>query len=138
MIGNIPMPTDRASFDSAIATVLSEHATLRHLAAMASEGANFSADDALSLANAVTSHEHAEDRLFELPFLTRTPASVISTGARLHHICVDYTSGKNSRHPNSRTAATLLSDALLAHIAAEEVWLAHEKELHHERLLKSI
>ena len=138
MIGNIPLPTDRASFDSAISTILSEHATLRGLAAAASNENSFSTDDVMSLVDAVGAHEGAEARLFGLPFLTRTPESVISTGARTHQLCLDYTS-ENARHPGaSAAAAALFADALLTHLTAEEAWLAHEKELHHERLLRSI
>lgn len=138
MIGNSPLPTDRASFDSAIGAIFSEHATLRHLATGAAEGSDFSAADAISLVDAMTAHERTEARLFELPFLTRTPKSVISTGARAHQLSLDYTSRMHSGHPDSSAAATLFGKALLAHLAAEEAWLAHEKELHHERLLNSI
>lgn len=126
-------PTDRASFDKAMAAILSDHATLRHLAVAASKRSGFSADDALSLADAMAAHESAEARLFDLPFLTRTPESVTATATRAHQLCLDYTSG-NFRLPDPSAAAALFVDALLAHLAAEEAWLAHEREHQNERL----
>ncbi len=132
-----PSPTDRASFDSAITAVLAEHTTLRRLAIAATKQSGFSADDTMSLADAMTAHESIEARLFALPFLTRPPESVTSTGAQARRRCLDYTSG-NFRLPNPSDAAALFVDALLAHLAAEEAWLAHEEEDHHERLLHAI
>jgi hypothetical protein len=130
-------PTDRASFDGAMAAVLSEHATLRRLAVAVSKRPGFRSDDAMSLADAVTSHESTEARLFALPFLTRPPKSVTATAAQARRRCLDYTSG-NFSLPDPSAAAALFVDALLAHLAAEEAWLAHEKEHHHERLLNAI
>lgn len=130
-------PTDRASFDSAMAAVLAEHATLRRLAAAVSKHPDFSSDDTMSLADAVASHEDVEARLFALPFLTRPPKSVTATAAQARQKCLDYTSG-NFRVPSAGAAAALFADALLAHLAAEEAWLAREKELYHQRLLANI
>ena len=137
MIANTPLPTDRASFDSAIAAVLAEHATLRRLAVAASKRPGFSTDDTLSLADAMTAHESAEARLFALPFLTRPTEFVTSTGAQARRRCLDYTSGK-FRFPDPSAAAAVFVDTLLVHLAAEEEWLADESEHHHERLLNSI
>lgn len=133
MIANTPSPTNRAEFDSAMAAILAEHATLKRLAAVASRHPGTSADDALSLADAMSSHENTEARLFALPFLTRPPASVTATGMRARQRCLDYTSGNYSL-PDPGAAAALFVDALLAHLAAEEAWFAHEKEYQHERL----
>lgn len=132
-----PIPTDRPSFDSAITAILSEHRTLRRLATIVSKQPSFSSDNTLSLADALTLHESTEARLFALPFLTRPPKSVTATGAQARQRCLDYTSA-NSRVPDPRAASALFIDALLTHLAAEEVWLARESELHHERLLNAI
>ncbi|OHC71108.1 MAG: hypothetical protein A2045_09670 [Rhodocyclales bacterium GWA2_65_20] len=126
-------PTDRASFNRAMADVLSEHATLRRLAVIASRRSCFCADDAMSLADAMAAHESAEARLFALPFLTRPPESVTATAARASRRCIEYTSG-NFRLPDPSAAAALFIEALLAHIAAEEAWLAHEEQYQNERL----
>lgn len=133
MTTNTHSPTDRVSFDSAMAAILSEHATLKRLAAAAAKRPGFSTDDAMSLADAMTAHESTEARLFALPFLTRPPKSVTSTAAHAHQRCVDYTSG-NFHLPDPSAAAALFVDALLAHLAAEEAWLASEKKHQHERL----
>lgn len=135
MVGSISLPTDRVSFDSAMVTIMSEHAMLRRLATMGSNKEGFTVDDAISLADAVAAHEQTEARLFELPFLPRIPDSVISTGARVRKLSLDVTSEKNARRLD---ASTVFAEALLAHVAAEDAWLVHEKELRHERLLKSI
>jgi hypothetical protein len=137
MIATTISPTDFASFNSAMTAVLSEHTTLRRLAAAASKGNDFSSDDVMSLADAMVEHEGAESRLFALPFLTRTPKTVRSTAARARRRCVEYTSG-DYHLPDSSAAAALFVDALLAHLAAEEAWLAHEKEQKHERLMTAI
>ena len=126
-------PADRAAFNSAMAAVLAEHATLRRLAGIATRRAHFCADDAMSLADAMDAHESTEARLFALPFVTRPPESVITTAVRARQRCHEYTSG-NYRLPESSAAAALFIDALLAHLAAEEAWLAHEDEHQNERL----
>jgi hypothetical protein len=130
---NNPSPGNRAEFDSAMADILAEHATLRHLAAAASGRHGSSADSAMSLADAMASHERTEARLFALPFLTRPPKAVTVTGARAHQRCMDYTSG-NFSLPDPGAAAGVFVDALLAHLAAEEAWFAQDKEHQHERL----
>lgn len=137
MIANIPTPTDRASFNGALSAILSDHATLRHLADCAVRGSGYSADDTLSLADALAAHEKAEATLFSLPFLTRTPEEVTSSAARAHRRCKEYTSG-NFDQPNPDAAAELFIDALLAHLAVEEAWLAREKKRKYERLWTSI
>jgi hypothetical protein len=137
MIATPPSPTDRAAFDSAIAAILSEHTTLKRLALAVSKPSGFSADATLSLADALTAHEGMEARLFSLPFLTRMPKSITSTGARAQQRCHDYTSG-DFHLPDPSAAAAQFVDALLAHLAAEEAWLIHEREHHHERLLNAI
>ncbi|HZV54953.1 MAG TPA: hypothetical protein VFF82_08435 [Rhodocyclaceae bacterium] len=125
-------PTDRASFEEAMTTVLADHTTLRSLAVAASRRP-FSADGAMSLAEAMTAHESAEARLFALPFLTRPPETVASTAARARQRCLEYTSG-NFHLPDPSAAAALFVEALLTHLAVEETWLAHEDEHQKERL----
>ena len=137
MIATHISPSDRASFNSAMTDVLSEHTTLRRLAAVAAKRSFSSADDALSLAEAMASHERTEARLFALPFLTRTPKSVTTTAARANRRCTEYTSG-NFHLPDPSAAAALIVEALLAHLSAEEAWLTHEQEQKHERLLTAI
>jgi hypothetical protein len=134
MTANTLSPTDRASFNGAMTAVLSDHATLRRLAVAASKRSGFSTDDAMSLAEAMAAHESAEARLFALPFLTRPPETVTSTAARARRRCLEYTSG-NFYLPDPSAGAALFVDALVAHLAAEEAWLAHEKEHQNERLL---
>ncbi len=129
-------PADRASFDAALDAVLSDHETLRRLAAVASK-TGYSADTALSLAEAMAIHENAEARLFALPYLTRPPETVTGTAARAHRRRLEYLSG-DFHLPEPRVAAALFIEALLAHLAVEDTWLAHEREEHHERLLTSI
>ncbi len=73
MTASTRSPATRAEFDGAMTAILSEHATLRRLAAAASRRPDFSTDDALSLADAMSAHESTEARLFALPFLTRPP-----------------------------------------------------------------
>lgn len=125
---------DRASFEEALAAVYADHAKLRRLAVAASRRSDFSADDVMSLAEAMTEHERIEDRLFAPPFLTRPPEIVVSTAARARQRCLEYTSG-NFHLPDPRAAAALFVDALLGHLAAEEAWLAREKEHQDERML---
>ncbi len=137
MIANSPSPTDRASFNRAITDVRTDHATLRRLAVAVSKCPGNSTDNALSLVDAMIAHESAEACLFALPFLTRPPAIVVSTAVRARRRCVEYRSG-TLRLPNPGAAAALLVDALLAHLAVEDAWLAHEEEHHHERLLNAI
>ena len=130
---NADSPTDRTSFDSAMTAVYAEHATLRRLAAGASKQPGYSADDALSLADAMTAHESAEDGLFPLPFLTRPPRAVAATAAEARRRCDQYVSG-DYRLANPGVAIALFVDALLAHLAVEEAWLADENEHQKERL----
>ena len=125
-------PTDRASFNGAMTAVLSDHATLRRLATVASKR-GFLADDAMSLAEAMVTHESTEARLFALPFITRPPETVTATAARARRRCLEYTSG-DFRLPDPSAAAAVFVDALLAHLAAEEAWFAHEEEHEKERL----
>lgn len=137
MASQFPPPTDRASFNDALSAVLADHAMLRRLAESAARRSGFSADATLSLADALAAHEEAEAALYALPFLTRTPAEVTSSAARAHRRCKEYTAG-NFGLPNPGATAALFVDALLAHLEAEEAWLAHEKELRHERLMTAI
>lgn len=130
-------PTDFASFNSAMTAVLSEHTTLRRLAVVATQRSGSSTDAAMSLADAMMSHENTEARLFDLPFLTRIPKNVSATAARARRRCIEYTSG--SYHlPDRGVAAALFVEALLAHLTTEEAWLAREKEQKHERLMTGI
>jgi len=130
-------PKDRVEFNSAIADIYAEHAAMRHLADCASRAAGYSADDMMSLADAMVAHERTEARLFSLPFLARSPAEVGITAAKAHRYCIEYTSGAYSP-PDSNAAAARFIKALLAHLSAEEAWLAHEKQLKNERLWTSI
>ncbi len=132
MTSDIAAPTDRTSFNGAMAAVLSDHATLRRLAVAAARRPA-SADDALSLAEAMAAHESAEAGLFALPFVTRPPKTVTSTAARARRRYLEYTSG-DFHLPDPSAETALLVDALLAHLAAEEAWLALEKEHQHDRL----
>jgi len=134
MTDNMPTPTDRASFDNALAAVLADHATMRHLAATATrQPAAISADDMMSIAEIMNTHELVEARLFALPFVTRTPEAVLSTATRARRRCLEYTSG-SFRLPDSNAAAALFVEALLTHLTAEEAWFAQEKEHQNERL----
>lgn len=130
---DMPTPTDRVSFDSAMAEVISDHATLRRLAAVASGRPSISTDDILSMSETMATHERVEARLFALPFLTHPPEIVTTTAARARQRCQEFVSG-DFRLPNSNVAAALFIEALLAHLAAEDSWLANEKEHHSERL----
>jgi hypothetical protein len=126
-------PTDRASFNRALSDILAEHAMLRHLAIAAANPSGHAADDTMSLADAMATHEQTEAGLFALPFVTQPPKTVTATGAQARQRCLEYTSG--TFHPkDSSAAATRFIDALLEHLDAEEVWLADEKAYQHERL----
>jgi hypothetical protein len=137
MIADAPLPKDRASFESAMADIFAEHSAMRHLAECAARDTGYSADDMMSLADAMIAHEHSEARLFSLPFLTRSPDEVGITGARARRHCMEYVSGDYSP-PDGDAAAARFIEALLAHLSAEEAWLTHERELKHERMLTSI
>ena len=134
MTANNPSSDGRSPFSGVMAAVLSDHAILRHLAIGAIKRPGYSADNTMSLADAMTRHESAETRLFAHPFLTRPPKTVTSTAARARRRCLEFTSG-NSHLPDPGAAAALFVDALLAHLAAEEAWLEHEQEHQNERLL---
>jgi hypothetical protein len=136
MIADTPMPADRTSFNAALAVLHAEHATMRHLAACALRGPGFSTDDTLSLADAMLAHERTEAGLFALPFLTRTPPAVTASAARARQRCQEYLSG-DFRLPEA-DAAGLFVEALLAHLTAEETWLAEEKAAKNERLWTAI
>ena len=136
-ITNYAAPTDRASFNSALATIHADHATMRRLAACASRQPELCTDATLSLVDAMTAHERTEATLFSLPFLTHTPETVTTSAARARRRCLEFTSG-NFNLQDSGTASALFIEALLAHLAAEEGWLAHEKEEKHERLMTAI
>ena len=136
MIAHNPAPADRGSFNDALSAVLSDHATLRRLAACASSHSGFCADDTLSLADAMAAHERAEAGFFSLPFLT-PPGTVTSTAVRANRRRLEYTSG-NFRLPDPSAAAALFVEALIAHLASEEAWLAHEKAEKDERMWTSI
>jgi hypothetical protein len=127
-------PADRAAFNEALASIRADHAVLRDLATAASRRSQgFSADDTMSLADAMLAHESAEARLFELPFVTRPPDSVTSTAARARQRCLEYKSG-TYRLPDASAAAGVFIDALLTHLAVEDTWLANEDEHQKERL----
>ena len=132
MAPQIPVPNDRASFNAALVVIREEHAMLRSLA-LAATRSGFATDDALSLAEAVTTHESNEARLFDLPFVTRPPASVTASAARARQHCLEFTSG-NYHLPATGIAAELFVDSLLAHLIAEDAWLAREAEHQKERL----
>lgn len=133
MTPNTLTPDDRASFNEAIASILSEHATLRRLAAATTSHLGGSTDEAMSLAAAMAAHEKTEARLFALPFVSHPPEIVMTTAARAEQRCMEFTTG--SYHlPDASAAAALFVDALLAHLAAEEAWLRHEDEHQKDRL----
>ena len=135
MIPSNPSSMDRASFNRAMAAILSDHVALRRLAVDTSER-GFTTDDTLSLAEAMTAHEGVEARLFAQPLITRTPEIVSSTAARARRRALEYTTGTFAL-PDRSAAAALFVDALLAHLAAEEAWFDHESERQKERLLIS-
>lgn len=128
----MPIPNDRAAFNAALAEIHHDHAAMRDLAELAIRS-GFPTDEVLSLAEMVGSHERAEARLFALPFVTIPPESVTASAARAHRHCVEYSTG-NYRLPDRGAAAALFVDTLLAHLAAEDAWLAREAEHQKERL----
>lgn len=128
MDANLPTPTDRPSFNAALADVLADHATMRRLATTATQNPKaISADAMMSIADIMAAHELVEARLFATPFLTRTPESVLSTTTQVRMRCRDFLTG-NHRLPDTNTSAALFVEALLAHIAAEEAWFAREQQ----------
>lgn len=130
-------PKDRVEFNSAMADIFAEHSAMRHLADCAARDAGYSADDMMSLADAMVAHERTEARLFALPFLARSPEEVGLTAAKARRRCIEYTSG-DYRPLDSNAAAARFIEALLTHLSAEEAWLTHEKQLKNERLWTSI
>jgi hypothetical protein len=132
MTPDMPMPNDRAAFNSALADIHHDHAAMRDLAEMAIRS-GFPTDETLSLAEMVMAHERAEARLFALPFVTRPPESVTARAARAHRHSLEYTTG-TYHLPDRGAAAALFVDNLLAHIAVEDAWLAREDEHQKERL----
>lgn len=130
---NTMIYSDRFSFNRAMDEVLHDHTTLRHLAEVADREPGLCTDIALSMADVMISHERAEARLFELPFVTLTPEAVTSTAARARRRCIEYTSG-DSTLLGSKLAAARFIDALMAHMAAEEAWFEVEKVHQKERL----
>jgi hypothetical protein len=120
-----------------MADIFAEHAAMRHLADCAERDEGYSTDDIMSLADAMAAHERTEARIFALPFLPRAPKEVSLTAAKAQRRCIEYTSG-DYRSTDSNAAAARFVEALLAHLSAEETWLAHEKQLKNERLMTSI
>lgn len=131
------LPHDRPAFNSAIGALLSEHKTLRQLAATVSSQTAASAEAAVSLIEAMAAHEQTEAGLFALPFVTRTPKTVTATAARAQQLCAEYITAK-SRQTNADAAAARFAAALLEHLSAEEVWLADERAQKQQRLWTSI
>jgi hypothetical protein len=128
MDANLPTPTDRPSFNAALADVLTDHATMRRLASTATRHPEaISADAVMSIADILSAHELVEARLFATPFLTRTPQSVLSTTTQVRMRCRDFMTG-NHHLPDTNASAALFVEALLAHIAAEEAWFAREQQ----------
>lgn len=130
---NTITPADRQAFNRAMAAIRADHEMLRSLATTATSKGLVSADDALSLVEAMNTHESAERRLFELPFVSRPPASVISTAERASLRGSEYRSG-NYHLPDARAAAGLFIDALLAHLAVEDAWLDEEDRHQQDRM----
>jgi hypothetical protein len=132
MNANLPTPTDRPSFNAALADVLADHATMRRLATTATlHPEAISADAIMSIADIMAAHELVEARLFATPFLTRTPPSVLSTTTQVRMRCRDFLTG-NHHLPDTNASAALFVEALLAHIAAEEAWFAREQQYRKE------
>jgi hypothetical protein len=131
------IPQDRVSFNSALEAIHAEHAAMRRLADVASSRPELCADVTLSLADAMAAHERSEAGLFPLPFLTRTPEAVVSSAIRARRHCEDYTGG-DFRRRDPHAVAALFIEALLAHLDAEDAWLADEKAQKNERLLTAI
>jgi hypothetical protein len=137
MIATPATPKDRPSFNTALAAIHAEHAAMRRLADVASSQPELCADVALSLADAMAAHEQSEAGLFPLPFLTRTPEAVVSSAIRARRHCEDYTGGDFRRRDPHAVAAQFI-EALLAHLDAEDAWLADEKARKNERLWTAI
>jgi hypothetical protein len=129
-------PTDRAAFNKAIAAIRSDHNMLRSMALSATSKGAISADDAMSLVEAMNTHESAEARLFDLPFVSRPPDTVTSTAARARRRGGEYKSGTYSL-PDANAAAALFIDALLTHLAVEDAWL-NEEDGHQQERMKTI
>ena len=126
-------PADREAFNKAMAAIRADHEMLRGLAtAMTSKGI-VSADDALSLVEAMNTHESAERRLYDLPFVSRPWASVLSSAERAQLRGREYRSG-TYQLPDARAAAALFIDALLSHLAVEDAWLDEEDQHQQERV----
>jgi|GEM_PF-2259354 len=122
----LPTPTDRPSFNTALADVLADHATMRRLATTATRQPEaISTDAVMSIADIMATHELFEARLFATPFLTRTPESVLSTTTQVRMRCRDFLTG-NHHLPDANASAALFVEALLVHITAEEAWFARE------------
>jgi hypothetical protein len=126
------LPPDRAAFIEAMGAVRADHVVLRDLAVAASSRSEFSADDTLSLADAMLAHEGTEARLFALPFIAGPPEAVVVSATRARQRCLEYVTG-NYHLPDPRVAAALFVDALLTHLAVEDAWLDHEVEHMRER-----
>lgn len=133
MIPHTQTPVDRAALSEIVAEVRSDHIVLRHLAENVTERSVFSADDALSLADAMVAHERAEARLFTLPDMSQPPELVKFTAEQSHRRREEFVAGTFER-TDARTAARRFVDALLAHLAAEEAWLFRERLPRHEGL----
>jgi hypothetical protein len=126
-------PADREAFNKAMAAIRADHEMLRSLAtAMTSKG-TVTADDALSLVEAMNTHESAERRLYDFPFVSRPWASVVSSAERAQQRGSEYRSG-TYKLPDARAAAALFIDALLSHLAVEDAWLDEEDQHQQERL----
>jgi hypothetical protein len=136
MLTATPTPPERTVFNGAMDALRADHATLRHLAECASR-AGFPADDVLSLADAMATHERAEAALFSLPFLARTPETVSASAARTHRLCHEYLTG-DFELPDPGSAAARFVEALLDHLAVEDAWLAQQRELKNERMWTAI
>jgi hypothetical protein len=126
-------PTDREAFNWELAGVRSDHDMLRRLVVAATARGAISADDTMSLVEPMNTHESAEARLFDLPFVTRPAAFVISTAERARRRGGEYKSG-DYQLPDAHAAAALFIDALLTDLAVEDAWLAEEDEHQQDRL----
>lgn len=133
MTPNTITPADREAFNKAMAAIRADHDMLRSLATTATSKGTVSADDAMSLVEAMNTHESAERRLFDLPFVSHPPASVMSTAERARLRGSEYRSG-TYHLPDARAAAALFIDALLAHLAVEDAWLDEEDQHQQDRL----
>lgn len=130
MLTDHKQPASRPLFDEGLDEILAGHATLRTLVTAAHQEEGLRTDAAMSMAEFLTQHEAMEASLFALPFLSRMPESVRTTSEQMQRRCAEFTSGAGEH-----TAAARFMDALQAHLAAEETWLAQEGELRHQRNL---